>query len=588
MSHFNEEVGALFDEYADLLAITGGEAYKVRAYEKAARAVGSYHEDVRDLDVDELRRIPNVGKAIAEKIAEYVGTGRVAAVEAVRSKIPPGLRELTTIPTLGPRKAMQLHELLGVSSVPELLAAVDAGRLRDLRGFGARTEERIRRGIELMPNVGGRLHVNVAMDLAERIVAELSTVDGCVRCTYAGSLRRLQETIGDVDILAAAEASGPLMDAFAGMPIVDEVIVRGPKKTSVRTSRGVQVDLRVVPPASWGAALQYFTGSQQHNVRVRELAVRAGLKLSEYGLFDASTGELLASETEEQVYERLGMAWIPPTMREDRGEVEAALRRELPALVTEADIRGDLHTHTDLTDGVSSLTDMLDGAAARGYEYYAVTDHAPNLYMQRMTDEKMLRQRAELRALQSRYPSMRLLHGTELNIDPDGGVDWPQEILHRFDVCVAGVHSNFRQPRSEMTRRLVRACENPGVDIISHLTTRQIGRRGPIDVDLDEVFRAAARTGTALEINSHPDRLDLRDEHILLARRLGVRFAVNTDAHSVLHLGLLRFGIGNAQRGWLTPDDIINTWPLDRLRAFFGGSGGEAEVGEVEAWDHDA
>ena len=573
MSHFNEEVGALFDEYADLLAITGGEAYKVRAYEKAARAVGSYHEDVRELDVDELRRIPNVGKAIAEKIAEYVGTGRVAAVEAARSKIPPGLRELTTIPTLGPRKAIQLHELLGVSSVPELLEAVDAGRLRDLRGFGARTEERIRRGIELMPNVGGRLHVNVAMDLAERVVAELSTVDGCVRCAHAGSLRRLQETIGDVDILAAAEDSGPLMDAFAGMPIVDEVIVRGPKKTSVRTSRGVQVDLRVVPPASWGAALQYFTGSQQHNVRVRELAVRAGLKLSEYGLFDASTGELLASETEQLVYERLGLAWIPPTMREDRGEVEAALRGELPGLVTEADIRGDLHTHTDLTDGVSSLTDMLDGAAARGYEYYAVTDHAPNLYMQRMTDEKMLRQRAEIRALQSRYPSMRLLHGTELNIDPDGEVDWPQEILRRFDVCVAGVHSNFRQPRSEMTRRLVRACENPGVDIISHLTTRQIGRRGPIDVDLDEVFRAAARTGTALEINSHPDRLDLRDEHILLARRFGVRFAVNTDAHSVLHLGLLRFGIGNAQRGWLTPDDVINTWPLDRLRAFFAASG---------------
>ena len=570
MSHFNEQVGALFDEYADLLAITGGEAYRVRAYEKAARSIGSYHEDVRELDLKGLCRIPNVGRAIAEKIVEFVGTGRVGAVEDVRARIPAGLRELTTIPTLGPRKAMALHELLGVSSVPELLAAVDAGQLRDLRGFGARTEERIRRGIELMPTAGGRVHINVAMDLAERIVAELSTVDGCVRCTYAGSLRRLQETIGDVDILAAAEDSGPLMAAFTGMSIVDEVIAGGERRASVRTSRGLQVDLRVVPPDSWGAALQYFTGSRQHNVRVRELAVRAGLKLNEYGLFEASTGARLAAETEELVYRRLGMDWVPPPMREDRGEVRAALRGELPAPVTEADIRGDLHTHTDLTDGVSSLTEMLDGAAARGYAYYAVTDHAPNLPMQRMTDEKMLRQRAELRSLEGRYRRMRLLHGTELNIDPDGGVDWPQEILRRFDVCVASVHSHFRQPRAEMTRRIVRACENPGVDIIGHLTTRQIGRRGPIDVDLDEVFRAAARTSTALEINSHPDRLDLCDEHILRARRFGVRFAVNSDAHSVLHLGLLRYGIGIAQRGWLTADDVINTWPLKRLRAFFG------------------
>jgi DNA polymerase (family 10) len=570
LSHFNEQVGAIFDEYADLLAITGGDAFKVRAYEKAARAVGSYHDDVRQLDVKQLCRIPNVGKAIAEKIVEYVGTGRVRAIEEARSKIPPGVRELAMIPTLGPRKALQLHELLGISSVPELLDAIDAGRLRELRGFGARTEERIRRGVELMPDAGGRVHVNVAMDLAERIVAELSGVDGCVRCTYAGSLRRLRETIGDVDILAAADDSGPLMDAFAGMSIVEDVIARGPTKTSVRTTRGLQVDLRVVPPGSWGAALQYFTGSREHNVRVRELAVRAGLKLSEYGLFDAATGELLAAETEEQVYRRLGLDWIPPTMREDRGELAAALRGELPAPVTERDIRGDLHTHTDLTDGVSPLTDMLAAAAARGYEYYAVTDHAPNLYLQRMTDEKMLRQRAELRALDGRYGSMRLLHGTELNIDPDGEVDWPVEILRRFDVCVASVHSHFRQPRAEMTRRIVRACENPGVNIIGHLTTRQIGRRGPVDVDLDEVFRAAARTGTALEINSHPDRLDLCDEHILRARRFGVRFAVNSDAHSVLHLALLRFGIGNAQRGWLTADDVINTWPLDRLRAFLG------------------
>jgi DNA polymerase (family 10) len=564
----NEEVGALFEEYADILSITGGDAYRVRAYAQAARTVASYHEDVGRLDLKQLCQIPNVGKALAEKIIEFVRTGRVRAVETARLQIPPGVRELATVPTLGPRKAMLLHELLGVSSVPELLDAVEAGKLRDLRGFGAGTEEQIRRGIELMPRAGGRAHINVAMGLAERIVSQLSAVDGCLRSAYAGSLRRLQETIGNVDVLAAAEDPGPLIGAFAAMCDPDEVIVREERSASIRTAKGLRVDLHVVPPRSWGAALLYLTGSRDHNVRLRELAKRTGLRLSQDGLFDAATGQLLASETEHGVYQRLGMGWVPPTLREDRGEVDAALRGELPSLVAERDIRGDLHTHTDLTDGASSLTEMLSAAAARGYEYYAVTDHAPNLYMQRMTDEKMLRQRAEIRSLDGRYGRMRLLHGTELNIDPYGEVDWPLEILRRFDVRVASVHSHFKQPRDEMTRRIVRACENPGVNIIGHLTTRQIGRRGPIDVDLDQVFRAAARTGTALEINSHPDRLDLCDEHVLRARRFGVRFAVNTDAHSVLHLGLLRYGIGNAQRGWLTPDDVINTWPLDRLRTF--------------------
>lgn len=564
----NEEVGALFDEYADLLSITNGDPYKVRAYARAARAIASYHMDVDRLDVAQLCRIPNVGKAIAEKIVEFVRTGQVRAVEAARLRIPPGVRELTRVPTLGPRKAMLLHEQLDISSVPELLDAIDAGKLRGIRGFGGRTEERIRRGLELMPRVGGRAHVDVAMDLAERIVAELSTVDGCLRCAYAGSLRRLRETIGNVDVLAAAEDPGPLMDAFAALPLAEKVIVKGATKTSISTAGGLRVDLRVVSPWSWGAALLYATGSEAHNVRVQELAERAGLSLRPQGLLSAASGQLLAAETEQDVYRRLGMDWIPPTLREDRGEVDAALRGELPPLVAERDIRGDLHTHTDLTDGVSSLTEMLSAAAARGYEYYAITDHAPNLYMQRMTDEKMLRQRAEIRSLDGQYGRMRLLHGTELNIDPSGEVDWPVEVLARFDVCVASVHSHFSQPRDEMTRRIIRACENPGVNIIGHLTTRQIGRRGPIDVDLDEVFRAAARTGTALEINSHPDRLDLRDEHVLRARRFGVRFAVNTDAHSVLHLRLLRYGIGNAQRGWLTPDEVINTWPLDRLRPF--------------------
>jgi DNA polymerase (family 10) len=320
--------------------------------------------------------------------------------------------------------------------------------------------------------------------------------------------------------------------------------------------------------------LQYFTGSKGHNIRTREIAVRAGLKLSEYGLFHADTNELIVSETEEEVYERLGLPWIPPTLREDRGEIEAALRGELPQLITEKDLRGDLHTHSNLSsDGVASLAEMVEAAGLRGYDYFAVTDHAPNLFMQRMTDEKMLAQREQIRELaaergRSGPAGMRILHGTELNIGPDGEVDWPPEFLAGFDVCVASVHSHFNQSRAELTRRVVRACENPYVNIIGHPTTRLIGRRPPIDLDLDEVFDAAARTGTALELNAFPDRLDLSAENISRARRYGVKFAIDSDAHAIGHLAVMRYGVGTAQRGWLTPDDVINTWPLRRLREF--------------------
>ncbi|HEX6446299.1 MAG TPA: DNA polymerase/3'-5' exonuclease PolX [Streptosporangiales bacterium] len=568
MTRANDDVAAVLQEYADLVAITGGDGYKVRAYEKAARSVAGFHEDVAALDAKGLQRIPNVGKALAEKIESFLRTGRIRQVDELRERIPAGVRELTAIPTLGPKKAMVLYEELHVASIAELTDAIDAGRLRDLKGFGEKTEENIRHGIALMQAHGGRVHIDVATELAEEIVGALSSVTGCEQCTYAGSLRRMRETIGDIDVLAASDDSTALMDTFATLPMVTEVIARGETKTSVRTSKGLQVDLRVVPPDVWGAALQYFTGSKEHNVRVREIAVRKKLKLSEYGLFDGESGELVVSKTEAEVYERLGLQWVPPTLREDRGEVAAAAKGELPRLVELADIRGDLHTHTDLTDGVSSLEDMVAAAAGRGYAYYAVTDHAPNLFMQRMSDEKMLAQRDEIERLGERYPSMTLLHGTELNIDPDGEVDWPPEFLAGFDVCVASVHSHFTQRREEMTRRVVRACENPYVNVIGHLTARQIGRRPPVDLDLDAVFEACARTGTALEVNAHPHRLDLRDEHIGWARRHGVRFAIDTDAHALGHLDLMRYGVGTAQRGWLTPDDVINTWPLEKLRTF--------------------
>ncbi|WUD71727.1 DNA polymerase/3'-5' exonuclease PolX [Streptomyces sp. NBC_00510] len=573
MARANDEVEALLREYADLIRITGGDAYKARAYEKAARAIGGHHEDVSRLDDKGLRKIPGVGKSVAEKVSEYLRTGTVPAVEELRARIPAGVREMTAIPMLGPKRAMMLYRELHIASVQELADAIHAERLRDLPGFGARTEETILHGIGLMRSSGGRVPLNVATAVAEEVVAELSALPGCERCTYAGSLRRMRETVGDVDVLVAAERSGPFMEAFTRMPGTAEVIVRGAKKTSIRTTKGLQVDLRVVPPDSWGAALQYFTGSKAHNIRTRGMAVHHGLKLSEYGLFDTATGERVVSRTEEEVYARLGLPWIPPTLREDRGEIQAGLAGELPEPLALRAVRGDLHTHTDLTDGLAGLEEMVAAAAARGYAYYAVTDHAPDLSMQRMTDGKILAQRAEARRLDRAHKGMRVLHGTELNIGPDGGVDWPDAFLAGFDLCVASIHSHFHQDRDALTRRLVRAAENPYVNIIGHPTTRLLGRRPGVDADLDEVFAACARTGTALEVNAQPDRLDLGDELILRARRHGAKFAVDSDAHSTVHLDFMRYGVGTAQRGWLTEDDVVNAWPLTRLRRFLRKGG---------------
>ncbi|MFF2081271.1 DNA polymerase/3'-5' exonuclease PolX [Kitasatospora sp. NPDC058162] len=575
MPRLNDQVRELLQEYADLINITGGDAFRARAYEKAARAVGGHPEDLAGLDVKGLQQIPGVGKSTAEKIAEYLTGGKIAALEALRAEIPPGVREMMAVPSVGPKRALSLYRDLGIGSVDELADAIRADRLSGVAGFGERSGEKILHGIELLRQSGGRTLLDAATDLAEQLVEAISAVPGCTRCAYAGSLRRMRETVGDIDVLATAADSAPLMAALTGLPYVAEVIGSGPTKTSVRTTGGIQVDLRVVPEEDWGAALVYFTGSKAHNIKLRTRAVRAGLKLSEYGLFEvdgdageASGGAKVVSATEEEVYAALGLPWIPPTLREDRGEIEAALNGELPELIQESDLRGDLHTHTDLTDGLATLTEMIDTAAARGYSYYAVTDHAPDLVMQRMTDEKMLAQREELRRLADRHKKLRLLHGTELNIGPDGGVDWPPEFLAGFDVCVASVHSHFTLDRAAQTRRLIRACENPYVHVIGHLTTRRIGRRGPIDVDLDAVFAAAARTGTAIEINGSPQRLDLRDEDVLRAKRHGVRFAVDSDAHATGQLAYPRFGIGTAQRGWLTAEDVVNAWTWQRLKHF--------------------
>ena len=568
MGRANQDVAALLAEYADLLAIIGGDAFKARAYEKAARAIAGHHEDLSTLDEAGIRQIPNVGRSIAAKAAQAVRDGTFTQLEELRADVPPGVRHLSRIPTLGPKKALLLYRELGIASLEALTEALDTGGLRVLKGFGPKTEENIRAGIVMLQQSGERVLLSTALAIAEEIVAELRQVTGCQRCTYAGSLRRGRETIGDVDILVASNEPHGIMAAFRELPQVLEVIASGDTKTSVRTFKGLQIDLRVIPLECWGAALQYFTGGKQHNVRVREIAVHKGFKLSEYGLFDAESGELLVADTEHAVYERLGLQWIPPELREDTGEVKVAARGELPDLVTEQDLKGDLHTHTNLTDGVASLEEMIAAAAERGYEYYAVTDHAPDLVMQRMTLEKARAQRAELAELQGKYPDLKLLHGSELNIGPDGSVDWPSEVLKEFDVCVASVHNAFRLSAEEQTRRIIRACENPYVHVIGHLTGRRLRKREPIDLDFDAVFAAAARTGTALEINGGPERLDLRDEHIRWAQRHGVRFTIDSDAHSVPQLGYVRYATLTARRGWVTADQVINTWPYERFRAF--------------------
>ena len=568
MPRTNDTVEEALTEYADLLSILTEDPYKPRSYEKAARSVGGYPDDLAGMDRKQILKIPNVGASIGEKIEEFVSTGTFEALEELRAQVPPGVRGMIAIPGLGPKKAIVLYRDLGIADVEDLRRAVDEGRLADLKGFGAKTEENIRRGIERLSQAEERVLASVAMDLANELIERLGSRRDVRKIDYAGSLRRMAETIGDLDLLVASDHAGAVMDAFASDQVVDRVLAKGESKTSVLTRQGMQVDLRVVPRDAWGAAMIYFTGSKPHNIRIREMAVRKGLKLNEYGLFKAKSGDLIVAETEQEVYAKLGLPWIPPALREDRGEVEAALEGTLPDVLTRKQIRGDLHTHTDLTDGLATLEQMLEAASGFGYAYYAVTDHAPNLFMQRMTDEKMLAQRERLHRLQDRYPRMRLMHGSELNIDGEGNVDWDADFLDGFEVCVASVHSLFNQSKDEMTARIVRAMENPNVHVIGHPTGRIINKRQPVDVDLEEVFKAAARTGTALEVNGYPDRLDLKDEHILWARRHGVKFSVDTDSHATTHLHHMRYGVATAQRGWLTKDDVINAWPLSKLKTF--------------------
>ncbi|MDP9405082.1 MAG: DNA polymerase/3'-5' exonuclease PolX [Actinomycetota bacterium] len=569
MAWTNEDVARQFAEITTLLKLSGADPFRVRAYERATGAIGAATADVSTLDDAALAALKGVGASTARKIREYLDTGRIGMLEQLRAAVPPVLVELTRIPGVGPKTARLIHDALRVDSLEALRDAIAAERLRELPGLGAKTEANLR---EAIARIGakdtGRVPMANAIAIAEELCARLARLRGVRRVAYAGSLRRMRETVGDVDLLVAADDPAPVHAALRACDLVTGVLAAGEAKTSVLTRAGLQADLRVVHPDAYGAALVYFTGSKAHNVRIRERAVRRGLTLNEYGLFDRASGERVAGRTEAEVYGALGMAYVPPPLREDTGEVEAAVAGTLPPVVTLADVRGDLHGHSDWSgDGKATLEEMVAGAAARGHRYWAVTDHAEDLPLNGLSRARMLERRAAIAALADRY-DVRILEGAELNIGPDGAVDYDPEFLASFDFCVASVHTLMRRPRADQTARIVAAMRHPSVTAIGHLTGRIIGRREPYDVDLDAVLEAALETGTALEVNASPRRLDLSGEMVRRAVDAGVTLTISCDAHSVGDLASMRYGVATAQRGWATAADVLNCRELPELREF--------------------
>jgi DNA polymerase (family X) len=521
-----------------------------------------------------VRRLQGIGESTARCIAEYRESGRMRMLEQLRAKVPPGYAELVRIPGLGPKTARLLHDQLGVDSVEALRVALRDDALQGVSGLGAKTQENIRAALERMgAKEDARTPVGEALAMAEELCRRLAALPEVEEASSAGSLRRMRETVGDLDVLVASREAAAVMEAFRGSGLAVRVLAAGATKTSVLTVRGIQADLRVVEPASWGAALVYFTGSKAHNVRIRERAVRRGLTLNEYGLFrrdeDGAVGERLASRSEEDVYAALGLPWIAPTLREDTGEVDAAAQGRLPRLVTVDDVRGDLHGHSDWSgDGKVPLERMLEAAAAKGYAYWALTDHAEDLTINGLSRARMLEQRAEVRRLQERFPAMRILHGAELNIGVDGSLDYDRDFLLGYDFTVASIHSAFNRPAGAQTERLLAAMEHPAVNVVGHPTGRKIGRRPGYEIELDRVIEAAARTGTALEVNASPARLDLSGDMVRRAVEGGAQLAISGDAHTTGDLDSMAYGVATAQRGWARPDDVLNCRNLEGLLSF--------------------
>ena len=575
----NKEIGALFDEIADILELRGANRFRVNAYRRGAQSLSHAAQDVGELARDgALSSLPGIGKDLSAKILEYIENGTIGYLEELRAETPDVLLDMLRIPGVGPKTAMLIYEGLGIESLDDLAKAAREHRLRELPKVKAKTEENILKGILFLERSGERVPIGVAYPIASRIVSSLSRLDTVGEVSFAGSLRRMRETVGDIDILASSSAPGPVIESFTRLDTVERVLAGGETKGSIITREHIQVDLRVVPAESFGAALNYFTGSKEHNIRLREIAQRRGMKLNEYGLFEKtrSGGERrVAGASEEEVYEALGLAYIPPEIREDTGEIEISMRGELPRLVSADDIRGDLHIHSDWSDGVSSLEDLVRAGRRRGYRYLLVSDHSRSLRIANGLSEERLREQIDaIDRINAKTRGFRLLKGSEVDILSDGSLDMSDGILSEPDIVIVAVHSGFKMSRDRMTRRVIRAIENPRSSILAHPTGRLIGEREAYEIDIEAVIDAAARTGTAIEINAHPSRLDLDAPTARLAQERGVSIAIGTDSHDpALEFDHMRFGIGTARRGWLTPDHILNTRTARSLLSHFRQKG---------------
>jgi DNA polymerase (family X) len=562
----NADIAAIFDEIADLLEIEGANRFRVRAYRNAARTLRDLDRDIAAMiaEGEDVTTLPGIGEDLASKIKEIVETGRASVLEEHRKNVPATLTTLLKIPGLGPKRVQTLYHKLGVRTLEDLRNAAQGGRVRTLQGFGAKTEQHILEELQARTAEAKRFRLAIAAQYAEAYNSYLKASAGVEHVVAAGSYRRAKETVGDLDLLVTARSGSPVVGRFVSYPEVQEVLAHGTTKASVRLACGLQVDLRVVPEASYGAALQYFTGSKEHSVSLRQLAQQRGLKLNEYGLFKGE--QSIAGATEESVYAAVGLPWIPPELRENRGEFEAAQSGRLPRLVELADLKGDLHAHTKATDGRNSLKEMVEAARRRGFEYLAITDHSRRLTMAHGLDPKRLYEQLEaIDRMNEASSGLTILKGIEVDILEDGSLDLPNEDLGRLDLVVGAVHSHFRLSREKQTERIMRAMDHPHFTILAHPSGRLIGEREPYEVDMHRLIRHARERGCALEVNAHPVRLDLTDRDCQMAKDEGALVSINSDAHSVLDFENLRYGVGQARRGWIEASDVLNARSLQAL-----------------------
>jgi len=563
----NADIAGVFDEIADLLEIQEANPFRVRAYRNAARTVENLSLDLAAAvgGGKPLPKLPGIGEDLAAKIGEIAATGTCKLLVRLRKELPAGVTELLRVPGLGPKRVKALYRDLEVKTLPQLLRAAEQGRIRELQGFGPARETQIADAVKRQLSKARRFKLAVAAQYARPFADYLRAVRGVDRVEVAGSYRRMRDTVGDLDILVTAKAVDAVMTRFAAYPEVSETLAKGETRASVLLRSGLQVDLRVVDPDCFGAALHYFTGSKAHNVAVRRMAQRKGLKISEYGVFRGS--RRVAGETEESVYAAVGLSWIAPELREDRGELEAAARGELPKLVELGDLKGDLHVHTKASDGHDTVRDMALAAKAHGFAYLAITDHSQSQRVAHGLDAtRLAKQIGEIDRLNGELGGITLLKGAEVDILDDGSLDLPDSILGKLDVVVAAVHSRFDLPRARQTARILKVLDHPLVNVLAHPTGRLIEEREPYDVDMTKIVRRARERGVLLEVNAQPSRLDLNDVHCRMAKDEGALVSVNSDAHSVHDLDDLRFGVGQARRGWLEARDVANTRPLKEVR----------------------